>query len=86
MALAGAPGPLPMQVHHFLGAALECDCLVLLWSAPFLDLGCISTLCVPQHSFNKLMAFAFSSPGYTEPPWAWAPSSRGLWGNPPWSP
>lgn len=75
-----------MQVHHLPGADLECHCPVLLCSAPFLHLGCSSTLCVPQYNFNNLMAFAFSSPGYTEPPWAWAPSSRGLWENPPWSP
>lgn len=86
MTLPGGPGPHPMQVRHSLGADVEWDCLVPLLSTPFLGFGWILTLCVPQHGFNKLTAFAFSSPGYTEPPWVWAPSSRDSWENPPWSP
>lgn len=84
----GAPGPLPMW-GGVSGAALTRRAggqLAPLLSAPFLGFRWVSALPVPRHGFNRPVAFVFSSPGYTEPLWAWAPSWRGSWENPPWSP
>lgn len=54
-------------------------------SSTFLGCCWIWTLSVPWHGSNGQMRLVLIS-GYMEPPWVWAPSWRGLWVSPPWSP